>query len=101
MVEAENGSAALSLLQDGVHVDLVFSDIVMPGGVSGYELAGTIRKTWPRLPVLLTSGFTPETSGNNNAAPGEVDILMKPYSQSALEDALWRALRGRDALMPD
>ncbi len=100
VIEAENGTVALGLLEDGRDVDIVFSDVVMPGGVSGYALARTIREKWPRLPVVLTSGFNPEMSASEGSAPAGVEVLMKPYSQSALEDALWRGLEQRKDLKP-
>jgi PAS domain S-box-containing protein len=64
-------SALREIENDGI--DIVFSDIVMPGKMDGIELARSIREKWPRLPVLLATGFS------NSAANSEFPILRKPY----------------------
>ena len=70
-IAAESGPAAVAVLEAGTPVDLVFSDVVMAGGLSGYEVARWIRENRPGLKVLLTSGFVTEiakrddTSGEN------------------------------------
>jgi len=71
---AESGDAALALLDGGLQVDVVFSDIVMPGGLSGIDLARALRRRWPELPVVLATGYTERRV----ALPG-VPILAKPY----------------------
>ena len=72
---ARTADEALVLLNGGLGVDVVFSDIVMPGLVDGVELAKRIAARWPQLPVVLATGYalaTPET--------GAVRVLSKPYS---------------------
>jgi CheY-like chemotaxis protein len=71
---AESGDAALALLDGGLQVDVVFSDVVMPGGLSGIDLARALRRRWPELPVVLATGYTERRV----ALPG-VPILAKPY----------------------
>ena len=71
---AESGDAALALLDGGLQVDVVFSDIVMPGGISGIDLARAIRRRWPALPVVLATGYT-----ERRVALPDVPILAKPY----------------------
>lgn len=92
VVEAASGNEALALLESGKHADLVFSDVVMPGGISGFDLARIIRERWPNLPVLLTSGFAADVASDAGAEADGHDILSKPYSQAALEKALLEAL---------
>src|SRR6185312_3651689 len=58
VVRAENADEALRHLQQGVKIDLVFSDVVMPGALSGIALAEACHERYPALPVLLTTGFT-------------------------------------------
>lgn len=83
VIEAQNGSAALHILEKEP-VDLLFTDIVMPGGLSGYDLAKTAISRWPALKVLLTSGF-PETKLNGNGgAPANMRLLTKPYRKDDL-----------------
>ncbi|HET8726752.1 MAG TPA: PAS domain S-box protein [Alphaproteobacteria bacterium] len=75
---------ALSALNRDYRPDLVFSDVVMPGGISGLELARRIRTRFPELPVLLTSGYSRILEDD----PGEFPIVAKPYEYEALSAAL-------------
>ena len=84
VVRAENAAEALRHLQQGVQVDLVFSDIVMPGAMSGIGLAEACRERFPEVPVLLTTGFTDALQ----AADGRFDILRKPFELAVLERAI-------------
>ncbi|WP_404714239.1 ATP-binding protein [Sphingomonas sp. MMS24-J13] len=80
VVWAQHAAAALERLERGERFDLVFSDVVMPG-MSGIELAQTIRAKWPALPVILTSGYShvlAETGGQ------EFELVHKPYSMESL-----------------
>jgi CheY-like chemotaxis protein len=76
-----NASAALSVLEENAGFDLVFSDIMMPGPMNGIDLAETILKKFPALPVLLATGFS-----NAALAPGALrfPVLAKPYSVQEL-----------------
>ncbi|HEY2417901.1 MAG TPA: ATP-binding protein, partial [Steroidobacteraceae bacterium] len=84
VVRAENAAEALRHLQQGIGVDLLFSDIVMPGSINGLRLAQICQERFPDIPVLLTSGF----SDAAQAADGRFDILRKPFELSALEHAI-------------
>jgi PAS domain S-box-containing protein len=84
VVRAENAAEALRHLQQGIEVDLLFSDIVMPGQMDGITLAETCQERYPDIPVLLTSGY----SDAARAADGRFDILRKPFELSALERAI-------------
>jgi len=90
VVRAENAAEALRHLQQGIEVDLLFSDIVMPGQMDGLGLAQACRERFPDIPVLLTSGF----SDAARAADGRFDILRKPFELSALERAIETVMRG-------
>jgi CheY-like chemotaxis protein len=72
---AENGDAALAMLENGAAPDVIFSDIVMPGQVSGIDLAGIVRQRFPALPVVLATGY----SDQQVSIPG-VQVLGKPYA---------------------
>ncbi|WP_342363998.1 PAS domain S-box protein [Terrarubrum flagellatum] len=91
---AENGPDAISLLE-AAKVDLVFSDVVMPAGMSGFDVAGWVHKNRPEIRVLLTSGFAPEiaSAGAETAFAGA--LLRKPYTQTDLARAVRKALRER------
>jgi CheY-like chemotaxis protein len=76
----ESAEAALKLLAEGAKIDLVFSDIVMPGTIDGVGLASEIRTQYPNLPVILTTGY----SDAARAAPAHLRILRKPFDTDAL-----------------
>jgi CheY-like chemotaxis protein len=83
--------SALALLQTSEPFDLVFSDIVMPGGMSGIELAERIADTFPTLPILLATGYS-----NAALAPGALrfPVLAKPYSVQELTRRVSQMLPG-------
>jgi CheY-like chemotaxis protein len=83
-IYGESAEAALKLLDAGTKIDLVFSDIVMPGTIDGVGLAREIRSRWPNLPVVLTTGY----SAAAEAAPSNLRILRKPFDIEALRDAI-------------
>ena len=60
VLEAANGAAALKLLNDMGDIDLVFTDLVMPGGMSGLDLARRVREARPDARIILTSGYSAE-----------------------------------------
>ncbi|MEH2568545.1 MASE1 domain-containing protein [Bradyrhizobium sp. AZCC 2289] len=78
----DSAEAALKLLEAGTKIDLVFSDIVMPGTIDGVGLTREIRSRYPNLPVVLTTGY----SDAANAAPPNVRVLRKPFDTEALRD---------------
>ena len=86
----DHAAAALSLLGSKQPIDLVFSDVIMPGGINGIALAQEIGKSRPGLPVLLASGYAEAAS--DAEAKGLV-MLRKPYRPSDLIDAIERMLR--------
>jgi PAS domain S-box-containing protein len=87
-VYRESADAALRLLADGTKIDLVFSDIVMPGTIDGVGLAGEIKSQYPDLPVILTTGY----SDAARTAPGHLKILRKPFDSAALKGCIQEAL---------
>ena len=78
VVVAHDASKALSVLRSGIELEMLFSDVVLPGGISGLELAREARKMYPRLPVLLTSGY-PVDVLTRHGGKAEFEILAKPY----------------------
>ncbi len=93
-LEAENGDRAYDILARGAEVDLVFSDLVMPGSLNGYELAAKITAEFPGLKVLLTSGYASDVVTRELAHDVKFDILHKPYRQSELARRLQALLAG-------
>ena len=86
---AANGAEALRLLQEGLSFDAVFSDVVMPG-MSGVELGEEIRRLYPGLPVVLTSGYSHVLAEEGRHG---FELLHKPYAAEELSRVLRRATR--------
>jgi CheY-like chemotaxis protein len=80
----DSAEAALNLLGDGAKIDLVFSDIVMPGTIDGVGLASEVQSRYPHLPVILTTGY----SDAAQAAPPNLPILRKPFGADALRSLM-------------
>ena len=89
---AGDGPTALAFVEKDPKVALVMSDIVMPGGVSGLDLARTLRDRRPELPVILTTGYTSHAS--EVAAEGFA-LIEKPYRRDVLAASLRSALEKR------
>ena len=92
VLEASDGAAALELLESQTDIDLVFTDLVMPGGMSGYELAAQVRQRWPDIPVLLTSGYAEEAINGEKLMAENLRLLRKPYRQSDLARSVRQVL---------
>ena len=80
-----SADAALSALAGSRQIDIVLSDVMMPGGVSGLELARDIRRRHPGISVILMTGYVDSVSSMTD---GEFDVLLKPFSGEALAKAL-------------
>jgi CheY-like chemotaxis protein len=87
VLSAATGRAALEIVRADTVLDLVFSDVVMPDGMSGVELARKVGSLRPSLPVLLTSGYTAQRVIPETPA-GEQALLKKPFSQADLSVAI-------------
>ncbi len=83
-VYRDSAEAALTLLADGTKIDLVFSDIVMPGKIDGVGLASEVQARYPHLPVILTTGY----SDAAQAVPPSLPILRKPFGADELRSLM-------------
>ena len=88
VVAAVNGHEALQRLRADPGIGMLFTDIVMPGGMSGWELADQARRIRPGLPVLFTSGYALETLVEQGRAPAQAVVLTKPYRKAELAQRL-------------
>jgi len=94
VIEATTGDAALRALESGEHpIDLVFTDVVMPGQIDGLALARLVLGRWPGKKVLLTSGFS-AGSDEPKAQVSGLHTIFKPYRKAELAQAVRAALAG-------
>jgi CheY-like chemotaxis protein len=84
VLEAPDGASAISLLGSEARVDLLFTDVVMPGGMTGQQLAQKARRQRPQLKVLFTSGYTPESVVHQGKLDAGIHLLSKPYRRDGL-----------------
>ena len=92
VLEATSGSAALDLLRARDDIALLFTDVVMPGGMSGRQLADAATQLRPALPILYTSGYTEDAIiHQGRLAPGVI-LLSKPYRRAELAQKVSAAL---------
>jgi CheY-like chemotaxis protein len=91
VIEATDPADALAILHSSQHVDLLFTDVVMPGSLSGPDLAEQAKALRPHLKVLFTSGF-PDIRSGGCPQPGL--LLSKPYRSQELARKLHEALQG-------
>jgi CheY-like chemotaxis protein len=92
-LSANNGSEALAVLDSGAPVDLLFTDVIMPGAMNGRELATEAQKRRPGLRVLFTSGYTENAIDQDGKLEQGILFLGKPYSRALLARMLQVALR--------
>ena len=81
---ARHGREALEILGDHPEIDLLFSDLIMPGGMDGLSLAREARRRHPALKILLTTGYAEASLERTGIERPEFDILNKPYRRAEL-----------------
>jgi signal transduction histidine kinase/DNA-binding response OmpR family regulator len=84
VLKANDGDGALSVLRSGVPIDLLFTDVVMPGSVRSPELAREAKKLFPDIAVLYTSGYTQNAIVHGGRLDPGVELLSKPYRRDDL-----------------
>jgi PAS domain S-box-containing protein len=84
VLKARDADSALSVIESGVPIDLLFTDVVMPGTLKSPEMARKARERLPRLAVLFTSGYTENSIVHGGRLDAGVDLLSKPYTREAL-----------------
>jgi PAS domain S-box-containing protein len=101
VVAAVNGNDALLKLRANPEIDMLFTDIVMPGGINGWELADQARQIRPGLPVVYSSGYALEMLAQQGRAPAQSIILVKPYRKAELAERLKEALTAHFMAPPE
>ena len=88
VIEADSGASALSRFDDMRPIDLLFTDVVMPGGLSGLALAQRLRDRQPSLQVIFTTGYSDDIVAQAGELGADAIVLRKPYSRQTLAGAL-------------
>ncbi|GJD53002.1 Sensor histidine kinase RcsC [Methylobacterium crusticola] len=94
VIVARNAAEALEHLRGVERIDILFSDVVMPGGMNGSQLAAEARRLRPGLKVLLTSGYVANLNEEQVIDHGELPVLNKPYRRDELARSLRLVLGG-------
>ena len=92
MVRAANGAAAIDADSRAPRIDLLLTDMVMPGGMSGPQLAAELRARRPGLPVVFMTGYSDDLSEHETRVDESI-IVAKPYDRHRLAAAMSEALR--------
>jgi CheY-like chemotaxis protein len=94
VLEAADGAAALAILRAGAATDILFTDVVMPGGMNGRQLAEAGRALRPELKVLFTTGYTRNAIIHHGRLDPGVELISKPYSAEGLAKKLRQVIDG-------
>jgi CheY-like chemotaxis protein len=97
VVEAGSGPGALALLDEREDIDLLLTDMVMPAGMNGRQLAEAARTLRPELRFLFMSGHTDDRLALQGLLPGGQPLLRKPVSKKILAEALRAAFAAKAA----
>jgi signal transduction histidine kinase len=95
VLKAKDADSALAIIESGVSVDLLFTDVVMPGTLRSPELARRTRERLPNVAVLFTSGYTENAIVHGGRLDDGIDLLSKPYSREALARKVRHVLRNQ------
>ncbi|QWT19417.1 response regulator [Bacillus sp. NP157] len=94
VLKARDAQSALSIIDSGIPIDLLFTDVVMPGPLKSPELARKARERVPGIAVLFTSGYTENSIVHGGRLDEGVDLLSKPYTRETLGRKLRQLLAG-------
>ena len=95
VLSAHDGASAVELIDKGAQVDLVFTDVIMPGHISSLELRDHVRRRLPDAEVLFTSGYAEGVLAHEGKVDATVNLLQKPYSPDILSARIRHLLRRR------
>jgi CheY-like chemotaxis protein len=92
VLKANDASSAMAIIASGMPIDLLFTDVVMPGPLRSPDLARKAREMLPGLAVLFTSGYTENAIGHGGRLDAGVELLGKPYTRAALAQKIQHVL---------
>ena len=93
VLEARDAQEAVAIIEDGQHIDLVFTDVIMPGPVTSLQLGEVVRRRLPECEVLYTSGYAEGVLTHEGKLDASVHLLQKPYHPDALSARIRHLLR--------
>ncbi|MDQ7249127.1 response regulator [Dongia sedimenti] len=96
VLKAKDAQSALAIIESGIAVDLIFTDVVMPGPLRSPELARKARERLPNVAVLFTSGYTENAIVHGGRLDDGIELLSKPYTREALARKLRHVLRNQE-----
>ncbi|WP_244817622.1 response regulator [Caballeronia sp. Lep1P3] len=94
VLRAKDAQSALAIIESGARIDLLFTDVVMPGPLRSTELARKARERLPGIAVLFTSGYTDNAIVHAGRLDDGIDLLSKPYTHEALARKIRQVLAG-------
>jgi len=97
VLQAAHAGSAMSLIQSGIPIDLVFTDVIMPGEMSSLQLSVAMREHLPDAQVLFTSGYAEGVLAHEGKVDPGVNLLQKPYTPDVLSTRIRQVLRQRKA----
>src|SRR5205823_1760991 len=92
VLEAPDGRTAIDIARQEVRLDLLLTDVVLPGGMSGHDLARSLAVERPGLPVVYASGYSPEIVQRRGQLDPSIRLVPKPYDRAQLAEAVHAAL---------
>jgi PAS domain S-box-containing protein len=92
VLKASDAAGALHIIESGLAIDLLFTDVVMPGKLKSPELARKAKERQPNIAVLFTSGYTENAIVHGGRLDADVELLPKPYAREALARKVWQVL---------
>jgi PAS domain S-box-containing protein len=96
VLKAKDAQSALAIVESGIAIDLLFTDVVMPGALRSPDLARKARERLPNIAVLFTSGYTEDAIVHGGRLDEGIDLLSKPYTREALARRLRHVLRNQE-----
>ena len=101
ILQARDADAAMAVIESGASIDLLFTDVVMPGAFGARELARKAQQRLPDLPVLFTSGYTENAIIHGGRLDQGAELLSKPYTQHELARKLRKVLATPPTITPE
>jgi CheY-like chemotaxis protein len=98
LLEASNGQQALEQFMQHPEIALVFSDVMLPGGLLGSQLVSKLQERHPQLRILMTSGFSESGIMNRGVLDGSIELLQKPYRVEDLARRVRALLDGKEEM---